>query len=74
LDKINATGSKKAFSAIALKAQLKEDLICRALHGDITPRLLYGAYEDGETYNLALELTRAAFVRGRWEKVGKLFL
>ncbi len=48
LDKINDAGSKKVFSAAALKAQLNEDITYRTLHGDTTARLLYGDYEKYE--------------------------
>lgn len=52
LDKIYAANPKKVFSAVALKAQLKEDINCRVLHGDTTARLMYGAYEQEEGLNV----------------------
>jgi len=54
LDKIYAAGPKKVFSAVALRAQLKEDITYLALHGDTTARLMYGAYEQEE----GLQVTR----------------
>jgi len=52
LDKIYAAGPKKVFSAVVLKAQLKEDINYRVLHGDTTARLVYGAYEQEEGLNI----------------------
>lgn len=52
LDKIYAAGAKKVFSAMALKAQLKEDIVCRVLHGDTTARLVYGNYRQVEGLNV----------------------
>jgi len=52
LDKIYLAGPKKVFSAVALKAQLKEDISYRVLHGDTTARLMYGAYEHGVGLNI----------------------
>jgi transposase len=48
LDKIYASGPKKVFSAVVLKAQLKENINYRVLHSDTTARLTYGAYEQEE--------------------------
>lgn len=47
LDKIYAAGHKKVFSAVGLRAQLKEDITYRVLHGDTAARLMYGDYEQG---------------------------
>jgi transposase len=52
LDKIYAAGAKKVFSAVVLKAQLKEDIVCRVLHGDTTARLVYGNYRQVEGLNV----------------------
>jgi len=52
LDKIYAAGPKKVFSAVALKAQLKEGISRHVLHGDTTARLVYGAYAHGEGLNI----------------------
>ena len=48
LDKIYKAGPKKVFSAVTLKAQLKEEITYRVLHGDTTARLVYGDYEHKE--------------------------
>lgn len=52
LDKIYAAGAKKVFSAVVLRAQLKEDIFCRVLHGDTTARLVYGNYRQPEGLNI----------------------
>jgi len=52
LDKIYAAGAKKVFSAVVLKAQLKEEITCRVLHGDTTSRLVYGNYRQAEGLNI----------------------
>lgn len=58
LDKIHDAGSKKVFSAVALKAQLNEDITYRTLHGDTTARLVYGDYEKYEQEKGMLHITR----------------
>ncbi|NLX92210.1 MAG: IS1634 family transposase [Firmicutes bacterium] len=55
LDKIYQAGPKKVFSAVTLKAQLKEGITYRVLHGDTTARLVYGDYEYKED---VLNITR----------------
>ena len=52
LDKIYVAGPKTVFSAVSLKAQMKEDITCRVLHGDTTARLMYGKYEHGYGLNV----------------------
>ena len=52
LDKIYAAGAKKVFSAVALKAPLKEDIVCWTLHGDTTARLVYGNYRQPHGLNV----------------------
>jgi len=37
---------------VVLKAQLKEDIVCRVLHGDTTARLVYGNYRQVEGLNV----------------------
>jgi transposase len=53
LDKIYAAGPKKIFSAVALQALMKEEIVLSTLHADTTSRLVYGAYLQEEGLNIA---------------------